>query len=167
MLLRCTAESARGSDSTPAALGPQHPPACLRHASGHRLLTEVRRLRAASALPQPPPLGACTQALPGGYKVGEKVFFTGASQTASSGNKVVHGQQGEVMGSDDGGELVIVRFPGNMYGNLYGDISCYLTSVCRLRTASAATPACAPHTRDAAHAPCVPAKASAAPALTA
>ena len=98
--------------------------------------------RSAASAPPPrchnvkPRLGACAQALPGGYKVGEKVFFTGASQTASSGNKVVHGQQGEVMGSDDGGELVIVRFPGNMYGNLYGDISCYLTSVCRLRAAT-------------------------------
>ena len=30
--------------------------------------------------------------------VAEKVLFTGASQTISSGNKLVHGQQGEVKG---------------------------------------------------------------------
>ena len=33
----------------------------------------------------PPPL-------PGGYKVGKKVLFTGASETVSTGDKLVHGQ---------------------------------------------------------------------------
>ena len=37
----------------------------------------------------PPPL-------PGGYTVGEKVFYTDSSDTFDDGNKVVHGQQGEV-----------------------------------------------------------------------
>ena len=37
--------------------------------------------------------------LPGGYNLRDKVFWTGASQTfPRSGNKLVHGQQGEVTG---------------------------------------------------------------------
>ena len=102
----------------------------------------------------PPPL-------PGGYKVDEKVFFTGPSQTFPSGNKVVHGQQGEVKGSATNesveGKGVDVLFPGNK-----GNTSCLLTQVRRLRAASAASPPPAPRTRDAGHAPCVPATASAA-----
>ena len=112
-----------------------------------------------------PPRGATAgrgaQALPGGYKVGEKVFFTGASHTFSNGDKLVHGQQGEVTGpatlETHKGKGVCVLFPGNS-----GNVECYLTSVRRLRAASAATPPPAPHTRDAAHVPCVPATASAA-----
>ena len=80
----------------------------------------------------PPPL-------PGGYKVGEKVFYTGASQTLPSGNKVVHGQQGEVMGPGTGqnykGKAVAVLYPGNK-----GSSECFLDTVRRLRAASAATP---------------------------
>ena len=95
----------------------------------------------------PPPL-------PGGYKMGEKVFFTGPSQTLSNGDKLVHGGQGEVMGPATGvnskGKGVDVLYPGNK-----GGVNCLLTQVRRLRAASAATPpACAPHTRRvAAHAP--------------
>jgi len=95
--------------------------------------------------------------------VGEKVFYTGSSETFPSGNKVVHGQQGEVTGPATGealkGKGVAVRFPGNTVSG-----NCFLTQVRRLRAAPAATPprACAPHTRDAAHAPCVPTTASAA-----
>ena len=110
-----------------------------------------RRQPAAS---DPPP------ALPGGYKVGEKVFYTGPNYTFPSGNKQVHGQQGEVMGPGTGEERnthVAVRFPGNK-----GNVECLLTEVRRLRAASAASPPPAPHTRDAAHAPCVPATTSAA-----
>ena len=101
-------------------------------------------MRQVSRSPPPP--------LPGGYKVDEKVFFTGPSQTFPSGNKVVHGQQGEVKGSATNesveGKGVDVLFPGNK-----GNTSCLLTQVRRLRAASAATPPPAPHTRDAAHAP--------------
>ena len=72
------------------------------------------------------------QPLPGRYKVGEKVFFTAANQTLPSGNKVVHGQQGEVTGpatlESHKGKGVDVLFPGNK-----GNISCYLTSVRRLK----------------------------------
>ena len=99
-------------------------------------------------------------ALPCGYKVGEKVLFTGENYTLPSGNKVVHGQQGEVTGPGTGsheGKGVRVLFPGNK-----GDVGCWLTTVRRPRAASAASPPPAPRTRDAAHAPCVPATASAA-----
>ena len=78
--------------------------------------------------------------------MGEKVFFTGASQTVSTGDKLVHGQQGEVMGpvtnETQWGKGVAVRFPGNK-----GNIGCFLTHVCRLRAASAATCPYALHTR--------------------
>ena len=87
-------------------------------------------------------------ALPGGYTVGEKVFFTRrSSQTATTGHKIVHGQQGEVTGPAALeryiGKGVSVRFPGNK-----GNVECWLTSVRRLRAAPAAThPACDPHAR--------------------
>jgi hypothetical protein len=83
--------------------------------------------------------GRGAQALPGGYKVDEKVFFTGASETLPGGIKLVHGQQGEVTGpatvESIKGKGVNVRFPGNK-----GDVCCYLTQVRRLGTASAASP---------------------------
>ena len=75
------------------------------------------------------------------------MFWTGASQTFPSGDKLVHGQQGEVTGPATAethkGKGVKVLFPGNK-----GNVSCHLTSVRRLRAASAATPPpAAPHTR--------------------
>jgi hypothetical protein len=88
-------------------------------------------LRAQVSRNAPPPL-------PGGYKVGEKVFFTGTSSTSSGGYKRVHGQQGEVVGpatsSRCEGKGVNVLFPGNT-----DCLSCYLTAVRRLRAAFAAT----------------------------
>ena len=85
----------------------------------------------------PPPL-------PGGYKVGEKVFFTELSQTLPSGDKVLHGQQGEVMGpatlETHKGKGVCLRFPGNK-----GTIDCFLTQVRPPPPRPA--PACASHTR--------------------
>ena len=88
----------------------------------------------------PPPL-------PGGYKVGEKVVFTGSNHTFANGDKVVHGQQGEVTGpattESVKGNGVCVRFPGNK-----GYVECWLITVRRLRAAPAAThPACDPHAR--------------------
>jgi len=71
----------------------------------------------------PPPL-------PGGYRVGKKVFYTGASQTISNGNKVVHGGQGEVTGPTDGalkGKCVAVLFPGNK-----DSVGCLLTELSRV-----------------------------------
>ena len=77
-------------------------------------------------------------ALPGGYTAGDTVFYTGASETISDGYKLVHGQQGEVVGpatDEDGEEGVAVLFPGNK-----GSVECYLTVVRHLRTAPAANP---------------------------
>ena len=45
------------------------------------------RKRQPAASDPPPPL-------PAGYKGGDKVFYTGTSQTVSTGNKLTHGQQG-------------------------------------------------------------------------
>ena len=79
----------------------------------------------------PPPL-------PGAYTVGEKVYFKWANQTLESNNKVMYGQQGEVVGPARGesckGKGVSVRFPGNK-----NPVGCFLDSVRRLRAASAAT----------------------------
>ena len=70
--------------------------------------------------------------LPGGYTVGEKVFFTGTGQTFLSGNKVVHGQQGEVTGpatsaAAKGKQAVKVLYPGNKRS-----IDLSIAVVCRL-----------------------------------
>ena len=77
--------------------------------------------------------------LPGGYAVGETVFYTGSNQTASNGDKWVHGQPGEVTGpatiETHKGKGVAVRFPGNT-----GSIECLLTDVRRLRAPVAPAP---------------------------
>ena len=84
-----------------------------------------------------PPIDA-PPPLPGGYTVGEKVFYTAASQTLSNGNKLVHSQQGEVTGPATvetyKGKGVNALFPGNK-----GSVLCLLASVRRLRAASDAT----------------------------
>jgi hypothetical protein len=71
----------------------------------------------------PPPL-------PGGYVVGEMVFFTGASETWDDGDTLVHGEQGEVAGpaTDESvkGKGLAVRFPGNK-----GGVDCFLTQARR------------------------------------
>ena len=77
-------------------------------------------------------------ALPGGYTVGDKVFYTGESYTWDDGDKKVHGQQGEVVGPATGDELrthVAVLFPDNKV-----NVECALTEVRRLRAAPTATP---------------------------
>ena len=83
--------------------------------------------------------------LPGGYKVGDKVFFTGAGHTWVDGDKLVHGKQGEVTGParDHMLAMVAVRFPGNK-----GSIDCFVTEVRRRRAAPAAKPMLFPHARD-------------------
>ena len=80
---------------------------------------------------QPPP------PLPGGYTVGEQVYFTGTSETFENGDQVEHGKQGEVVGPGTTGEGVLVRFPGNK-----GEINCHLDHVRRGR--SHAKPPAAP-----------------------
>ena len=81
------------------------------------------------------------------HQEGGKVFFTGRSETFADGDKVVRGQQGEVTGpatlEEAKGKGVNVRFPGN---NKDG-VDCLLTTVRRLRAASAATPRLRPCTR--------------------
>ena len=103
--------------------------------------------------------GPDAQALSVGYKVGEKVFFTGASETLPRGNKVVHGQQGEVTGpatGKDRDKRVAVRFPGNNE-----NVNCSLTNVRRLSAASAAN-RLRPHTATLPTSHAFPATASAA-----
>ena len=77
--------------------------------------------------------------LPGGYTVGDKVFYTGASHTFDDGDTLVHGGQGEVAGPATGentkGKGVAVLFPGNK-----GNVSCYLDTVRRLRAARRCQP---------------------------
>ena len=107
-----------------------------REGGGRALLLNSVRLVAACA-GEPRPAGC----RPGGYKVGEKVFFAGANETFATGDKVVHGQQGEVVGPSTlenyKGKGVKVLFPGNK-----ANVSCLLTTVRRLRAASACdTPA--------------------------
>ena len=61
----------------------------------------------------PPPL-------PGGYKVGEHVYFVAASQTTG----LDHGMQGEVVGPALAGKGVLVSFPG-----IKDHVPCYLNLV--------------------------------------
>ena len=74
---------------------------------------------------EPPPL-------PGGYIVGEQVYFTGASQAFG----LEHGKQGEVVGpaTFEGlrGKGVAVRYSGNT-----GAVNCYLHQVRRRRRCAA------------------------------
>ena len=86
----------------------------------------------------PPPL-------PGGYKVGDKVFYTAANHNFADGDKLRHGQQGEVTGpptlANVKGKGVKVLFTGNK-----GNVDCDLSHVCRRHAASAAIPpGYAPH----------------------
>ena len=85
---------------------------------------------------EPPP------PLPGGYTAGEQVYFTGMSHTFEDGDRLVHGEQGEVVGpatlESHRGKGVEVRFPGNK-----GVTNCRLTSV-RRRRRRAATPSSPP-----------------------
>ena len=61
------------------------------------------------------PSVVCSQeALPGGFKAGEKLFFLGRSQSWDDGDKMEHGQQGEVMGASKTNKgSLLLRFPGN------------------------------------------------------
>ena len=74
--------------------------------------------------PQPP--------LPGGYVLGEQVYYTGTSATFEDGNRVEHGEQGEVVGpaiwESHGGKGLGVRFPGSER-----PVTCYLNHHVRRR----------------------------------
>ena len=98
--------------------------------------------------PTVPLRGSGEPLLPGGYEVGEKVFFTGASQTLSNGDKVMHGQQGKATGpaifrAHPSTQGCTVRFPGNK-----GNINCDLTMVPPPRRRHCYPPP-DPYTRDA------------------
>ena len=68
----------------------------------------------------PPPL-------PGGYTVGEKLYYIGSSETFESGNRVVHGEQGEVMGPSMMYEgRLMIKFPNNK-----GTVGCSLDALSR------------------------------------
>ena len=81
------------------------------------------------------------------------MFYTAANHNFADGDKLVHGQQGEVTGpptlANVKGKGVKVLFPGNK-----GWVDCYLTTVRRLRAASANHPSVRPTRRCMrAHAP--------------
>ena len=84
----------------------------------------------------PPPL-------PGGYVLGEQVYYTGTSETFEDGDRLEHGEQGEVVGpaiwKSHRGKGVAVSFPGCSKDL----IICYLNHVRRRRrrTATRAAPA--------------------------
>ena len=72
---------------------------------------------------------AVAVALPGGYSVGEMLYFTGGSQTANNGDRWVPGKQGKVMGPATGkleGKGLSVYFDGNK-----GNLVCHLTALSR------------------------------------
>ena len=71
--------------------------------------------------------------LPGGYAVGEQVYYTGAAGTFENGDRVVHGEQGEVVGPAISVKGVAVRFPGNK-----GTVSCHLWYLYQVRRRAAA-----------------------------
>ena len=81
---------------------------------------------------EPPP------PLPGGFVLGEQVYYTGArlsQEAVETGDRLEHGKQGEVVGpatsESHKGNGVALRFPGNK-----GAINCYLISVCRRHRAA-------------------------------
>ena len=87
--------------------------------------TEPTRKRAQISRHPPPPLH-------GGYKLGEKLFYTWPSRTFEHNGrtyKLVQGQQGEVMGPGTGqhehkGTGLAMLFPGNK-----GCVDCVLAKV--------------------------------------
>ena len=69
-------------------------------------------------------------ALPGGHELGDQLYFTGPNQSFESGDKLTHGQQGEVVGPATGakhqGNGLKMQFPGNK-----GHANCSLTRLSR------------------------------------
>ena len=75
---------------------------------------------------EPPP------PLPGGWEAMDPVYFTGDSKTFDDGDKLVHGQQGVVVGpaalESYVGKALVVQFPGNMGST---GVGCLVSSVRR------------------------------------
>ena len=63
------------------------------------------RINNLSRSPPPP--------LPGGFSIGEKVYYTGPNKTLESGDRWVHGERGEIVGPADDGKQLWVQLPGN------------------------------------------------------
>ena len=90
-----------------------------------------RAVRAPPASPvrpcRPSPARSCWQPpLPGGWEAADPTYYIGASVTWDDGDKLVHGQQGEVVGPATGenpkGKGLAMHFPGNK-----GTVDCYLS----------------------------------------
>ena len=83
---------------------------------------------------------ASQEALPGIFNLTEHVFYTGPNYTFPNGDKLVHGQQGEVMGpamlESLKGKGLSIRFPGNKANVL---TECFLTELSRSPPVSGAT----------------------------
>ena len=99
---------------------------------------DVLRDAGAQVSREPPP------PLPGGYVVGDNLYFTGASETFQSGDRLEHGKQGEVTGpatsERTGGRGLAVKFPGNE-----GALDCCFTEARRLPPLSSLRcPSCPP-----------------------
>ena len=60
------------------------------------------------------------------YVHGEMLYYTGANQTFDNGDRLVHGEQGEVMGPGTGQweDRLEIKFPNNK-----GNIACTLNVV--------------------------------------
>ena len=109
-----------------------------------RTLTLCRTSSAQISRIPPPPLH-------GGYKVGEKLFYTWPSRTFEHNGttyKLVQGQQGEVMGPGTGqhepkGTGLAMLFPGNK-----GCVDCVLAKVSLPPRRLRCRPLPAPHPRD-------------------
>ena len=78
---------------------------------------------AEAALPPPPPL-------PGNHSLREMLYFTAASEDCPNGDRVEHGQRGEVMGpathEPHRGKGLAIKFEGNK-----GAVDCYLDMLSR------------------------------------
>ena len=63
------------------------------------------------------PFGHIGKPLPGGYVVGEQVYYTGTTKTFETGDRLENGKQGEVVGPATSeaaeGKGVGVFYPGN------------------------------------------------------
>jgi hypothetical protein len=84
----------------------------------------------------PPPL-------PGGYKLGQKLFYIGDNYTLDNGDRLTHGQQGKVVGPATDEEYVgkglAMRFLGNK-----DDVECLLTELSTAPPGSAPASASSP-----------------------
>ena len=95
--------------------------------------TYACRPRLLSRSPPPP--------LPGGFSIGQKVYYTGDSKTLASGNRIAYGEQCEIMGPADSDEpkpdQLNVQFPGRDR-----HVNMLLSSLSRSQPADYSPPEC-------------------------